>query len=42
MYPLIKMESVTRHYYMVEETVVVLAGVDLSISAGEMVAVVGT
>jgi putative ABC transport system ATP-binding protein len=40
--PLIKMESVTRHYHMGEETVVALAGIDISISAGEMVAVVGT
>lgn len=40
--PLIKMEGVTRHYQMGEERVVALAGVDLTIEAGELVAIVGT
>jgi putative ABC transport system ATP-binding protein len=40
--PLIQMEDVTRHYRMGDETVVALAGVGLSIDAGELVAVVGT
>src|SRR5687767_616367 len=42
MEPLIEMEAVTRHYHMGEETVVALAGVDLVIHPGEMVAIVGT
>src|SRR2546421_4421815 len=40
--PLIEMHDVTRHYRMGEETVVALAGVDLRIDAGELVAVVGS
>ncbi len=39
---LIEMKGVTRHYHMGEETVIALAGVDFSIAAGEMVAIVGT
>jgi putative ABC transport system ATP-binding protein len=40
--PLIEMEEVTRHYRMGDETVVALAGVGISIEAGELVAVVGS
>jgi putative ABC transport system ATP-binding protein len=40
--PLIDMEDVTRHYRMGDETVVALAGVQLTIQAGELVAIVGT
>jgi putative ABC transport system ATP-binding protein len=40
--PLIDMEDVTRHYRMGDETVVALAGVHLSIGAGELVAVTGS
>jgi putative ABC transport system ATP-binding protein len=40
--PLIEMDQVTRHYRMGDETVVALAGVGLSIAAGELVAVVGS
>ncbi|HEY0712205.1 MAG TPA: ATP-binding cassette domain-containing protein, partial [Polyangia bacterium] len=36
------MQAVTRHYRMGDETVVALAGVDLTIATGEMVAIVGT
>ncbi|TCK31108.1 macrolide transport system ATP-binding/permease protein [Ancylobacter aquaticus] len=39
--PLISLEGVTRDYVSGEETVTVLRGVDLSIAAGEMVAIVG-
>jgi putative ABC transport system ATP-binding protein len=39
---LIEMDQVTRHYRMGDETVVALAGVGLSIQAGELVAVVGS
>ncbi len=38
---LIDMKGVTRHYKMGDERVVALAGVDLEIRVGEMVAVVG-
>jgi putative ABC transport system ATP-binding protein len=40
--PLIEMEEVTRHYRMGDETVVALAGVGITINAGELVAVVGS
>jgi putative ABC transport system ATP-binding protein len=40
--PLIDMQEITRHYRMGDETVTALAGVDLAITRGEMVAVVGT
>src|SRR4051812_3144120 len=36
------MEDVTRHYRMGDETVVALAGIQLRIEAGELVAVVGS
>src|ERR1700712_3512043 len=36
------MQGVTRHYRIGDERVVALAGVDFTIAAGEMVAVVGT
>ncbi|SCW77517.1 MacB family efflux pump subunit [Ancylobacter rudongensis] len=39
--PLIALEGVTRTYISGEETVTVLRGLDLSIMAGEMVAIVG-
>jgi putative ABC transport system ATP-binding protein len=39
---LIDMQDITRHYRMGDETVTALAGVDLRIRKGEMVAVVGT
>jgi len=40
--PLIEMTGVSRHYRMGEETVLALDGIDLSISNGEMVAIVGS
>jgi putative ABC transport system ATP-binding protein len=40
--PLIDMEQITRRYVMGEETVIALAGVDLRIDRGELVAIVGT
>jgi len=40
--PLISMQGVTRHYRMGDEKVVALAGVDLAIGVGELVAVIGT
>ena len=42
MEPLIKMEAVTRHYRMGDETVVALGGIDLEIREGELCAIVGT
>jgi putative ABC transport system ATP-binding protein len=39
--PLIEMTGITRHYRMGDQTVVALAGVDLHIHAGELVAIVG-
>lgn len=42
MEPLISMQGVTRRYRMGDETVVALAGVDLAIGVGELVAVIGT
>jgi putative ABC transport system ATP-binding protein len=39
--PLIDMTGITRHYRMGEQTVVALAGVDLQIQPGELVAIVG-
>ena len=42
MLPLIHMKAVARHYRMGDETVVALAGVDVAIDQGEMVAIVGT
>ncbi len=42
MEPLISMQGVTRHYRMGDEKVVALAGVDLAIGVGELVAVIGT
>ena len=39
--PLIALEGVTRNYLSGEETVSVLRGIDLTIRAGEMVAIVG-
>ena len=38
---LIDMRGITRHYRMGDQTVVALAGVDLSIRPGELVAIVG-
>jgi putative ABC transport system ATP-binding protein len=40
--PLIVMEGVSRRYQMGDSTVVALDGVDIAISTGEMVAIVGT
>jgi putative ABC transport system ATP-binding protein len=39
--PLIQMEAIARHYQMGDETVVALAGVDVTIHPGEMVAIMG-
>ena len=39
---LIRMQKVSRRYRMGEEEVVALAGVDLEIAAGELLAIVGT
>jgi putative ABC transport system ATP-binding protein len=39
---LIEMNDVTRHYRMGDETVVALAGVDVLIQPGELVAIVGS
>ena len=41
MEPLIEMRGITRHYRMGDETVVALAGVDVTIAPGELVAIVG-
>jgi putative ABC transport system ATP-binding protein len=39
--PLIDMKGITRRYRMGEETVVALAGVDLQVEVGELLAIVG-
>jgi putative ABC transport system ATP-binding protein len=39
--PLIEMRGITRHYRMGDQTVIALAGVDLTIRPGELVAIVG-
>ncbi len=41
MEPLIDMRGITRHYRMGDQLVVALAGVDITIRAGELVAIVG-
>lgn len=41
MEPLIDMEAVTRRYRMGEETIMALAGVDVRIFPGELVAIIG-
>ena len=41
MEPLIDMRGITRHYRMGDQTVVALAGVDLTIASGELLAIVG-